>query len=960
MPPNNSPIDSLSLEQAIDRHPLIVAPETLVRDVIALMSETRACRGVFKSDSETEGFIFPFDRNLSPQIRSLCILVMTDSQLMGVFTETDVLQMAASGKNIEGVIVAEVMTRQVITLKTSECKDVLSVLNLFRQHQIRHLPVVDEQNQLVGLLTLDFLKMYGVLEGLQRKVSQLEAEKAELLQSRNAQLKQPVTARTTQLRGQAERDRLLAQVALRIRQSLNLDDILNSTVTEVRQFLQADRVLVYQFAPNWDGSIMAESVAQGWSVSLGTQIEDTCFRAKQGGEYRQGRKRAIADIYQAGLTDCHVRLLERFQVKANLVVPILMAEQLWGLLVVHQCTGFRQWQELELDLLEQLAVQIAIAIQQAKAFEQIQTELVERLRVEKALQQLAGELELRVQNRTVALANAITSLRLANGQLQQEISEREQAQKELLVGKERLQYLLSSSPTVIYSCKPEWDYQATFVSDNLSTLLGYETEKSVLEGFRFWIKLLHPEDAPYLFVQLLSSVKDDEKKTVEFRFLHKNGTYRWIQNNFRLVRDAVGNPLEIVGSLVDVTDQKLVEEALRQQLEREHLIVEIAQRIRESLDLEAILHTTVAQVQQLLLADRVLVYRINSDGTGCAIAEAVAPSWSKVLDITFPEEVFPKECYDSYIKGRVYTLCNREQSEVLPCLAKFLQQIEVKAKLVVPIIQKETLWGLLIAHQCSQPRQWQTWESSLLQQLATQLAIAIQQSELYQQLQVQLRDRQKAEEQITASLAEKELLLKEVHHRVKNNLQVISSLFSLQSQSVEDSQILSIIADSQNRIGAMALIHEKLYQSDSLTKIDFTDYIQNLANNLFASYNISPNLIYLNLRVSDVSLNLDTAIPCGLLISELVSNSLKHAFPDKQVGEIIIDFSVNSEGFLSLLVRDNGVGLPLGLHYKTTNSLGLRLIRALTRQLRGKLEVENDNGAIFHITFPSPQERQRF
>ena len=214
--------------------------------------------------------------------------------------------------------------------------------------------------------------------------------------------------------------------------------------------------------------------------------------------------------------------------------------------------------------------------------------------------------------------------------------------------------------------------------------------------------------------------------------------------------------------------------------------------------------------------------------------------------------------------------------------------------------------------------------------------------------------RKQAEEHLQASLEEKELLLKEVHHRVKNNLQVISSIFSLQSQYNNDPDILSLLADSQNRIRSMALIHEKLYRSDTLARIDFADYIKSLVRDLFASYNTSSNLIRLHLNVDNVPLNLDTAIPCGLLINELISNCLKHAFPNQQPGEIRVDFGNDSANQLCLVVQDTGIGLPENWNIKQANSLGLRLVRALTRQLLGKLEVYNDNGAVFQITFPKP------
>ncbi|MGB7445284.1 MAG: PAS domain-containing protein [Coleofasciculaceae cyanobacterium] len=188
-----------------------------------------------------------------------------------------------------------------------------------------------------------------------------------------------------------ERQTLIATTALRINQSLNLENILNTTVTGVRQLLNSDRVLVYKFKPDMSGEVVAESVAPGWLASLGSHITDTCFQQGAGSEYRQGRKKAIADIYQAGLSDCHIKLLEQFQVKANLVVPILLATsapsatQLWGLLIAHQCDSMRQWEAEELQLLDELAVQIGTAIEKAQLYSQLQAELRERKQAEAAL-----------------------------------------------------------------------------------------------------------------------------------------------------------------------------------------------------------------------------------------------------------------------------------------------------------------------------------------------------------------------------------------------------------------------------------------------------------------------------------------------------------------------------------------------------------------------------------------------
>ena len=220
-----------------------------------------------------------------------------------------------------------------------------------------------------------------------------------------------------------------------------------------------------------------------------------------------------------------------------------------------------------------------------------------------------------------------------------------------------------------------------------------------------------------------------------------------------------------------------------------------------------------------------------------------------------------------------------------------------------------------------------------------------------QELQIELAERRRIEAQITASLREKEVLLKEIHHRVKNNLQVISSLLDLQASNIEDSRTVDMFRDSQNRVNSMGLIHERLYQASDLARIDFAEYIQDLANNLFYSYAGNSESIELRIQVESIYLDVDTGIPCGLIINELVSNCLKYAFPEGSSGTI--DIALRHEGDdMILSVCDDGVGLPPGMDYRKTSSLGLKLVSTLTRQLKGKIEVSSQNGSQFIIQFP--------
>ena len=219
---------------------------------------------------------------------------------------------------------------------------------------------------------------------------------------------------------------------------------------------------------------------------------------------------------------------------------------------------------------------------------------------------------------------------------------------------------------------------------------------------------------------------------------------------------------------------------------------------------------------------------------------------------------------------------------------------------------------------------------------------------------------QKATAKTEASLKEKEVLLREIHHRVKNNMQVISSLIRLQSRNVKDEQQIEMLKESQNRIKAMALIHEKLYRSKDLANIDFNDYIKNLVNDLFLSYKVSTGKVALKMNIETVSFGIDTAIPCGLIVNELVSNSLKHAFPKGRDGEIKISLRTLEEGDIELIVSDNGVGIPKDLDFRNTESLGLRLITNLTeKQLQGKVELNRNKGTEFQIKFKEVKYKER-
>lgn len=234
------------------------------------------------------------------------------------------------------------------------------------------------------------------------------------------------------------------------------------------------------------------------------------------------------------------------------------------------------------------------------------------------------------------------------------------------------------------------------------------------------------------------------------------------------------------------------------------------------------------------------------------------------------------------------------------------------------------------------------------------------------ELRRELFERQMAEKELLASdqklrqsLAEKESLLKEIHHRVKNNLQIVSSLLYLQEDYMTDPKGVDILRESQNRVKSMALIHEQLYGTADLAKIDFGRYIEGLTANLFDAYGIDPDRIRLNVRTGDIALGVDMAVPCGLIINELVSNALKHAFLPDASGTIDIAIQTPDTGRIEMVVADDGIGLTEPPADAEKKSLGLRLIDTLTAQLDGTLVINTEKGTRFSITLNAPEQPEK-
>ena len=324
-----------------------------------------------------------------------------------------------------------------------------------------------------------------------------------------------------------------------------------------------------------------------------------------------------------------------------------------------------------------------------------------------------------------------------------DITARKNADNQLWQSQQRYRILAEAVPNLIWLT--DSNGTITEVNQRTQQYFGKSLEQIQTDG---WLEFIHPDDRVIVEQSIFTADLLYQPYSLEYRLKRLDGVYRWHLAQVLPICDIWDELREStmwLGSCTDIEDLKQTEVLLQQKANQEDLIKKITQRIRESLDLKEVLNTTVEEVRRFLGADRVLIYQVFSGGTGAAIAESVEGDWIKILDIVLPLEVFPEEIYERYAQGRVFVLSDREKGPVLDCLVDFLNTIQVKAKLVVPIVQNNRLWGLIIAHQCSSTRQWQEREIDILRQIAVQLAIAIQQSELYEQLQDELKQRKQIE-----------------------------------------------------------------------------------------------------------------------------------------------------------------------------------------------------------------------
>ncbi|MEA5605415.1 GAF domain-containing protein [Nostoc sp. UHCC 0252] len=515
----------------------------------------------------------------------------------------------------------------------------------------------------------------------------------------------------------ADKAQIFIEITRSIRQSLNEEDVLKTTVEEARKALSTDRVLVYSFNANWSGTVIAESVVPGYPKVLRSEIEDICFSRGYVEKYQSGRVVATNNIRESGLADCHINLLESFAVKANLVAPILKDEQLYGLLIAHHCSRPRDWEQPEIDLFAQIAMQVGFALDHARLLQRVEAEGVQ----------------------SQLLADTIGSIR-------QSLNEEDVLKTTV----EEVRKVLSTDRVMVYSFNANWS--GTVIAESVvltyPKILRAEIEdpcfgqgyvEEYQSGRVLAINNIYEVGLADCHINLLESfgvkanlvapiLKDEQ--LYGLLIAHQCSKPRnWQQSEidlFAQIAMQVGFALEHARLL-----QRIEAEAMRSQL-----LVNITRSIRKSLKEEDVLKTTVEEVRKALSTDRVLVYTFYANWFGVIIAESVVPAYPKVLQSKIYDPCFTEGYIEKYQSGRVVATNNIYESGLADCHISLLESFAVKANLVAPIIKDEQLFGLLVAHQCSGPRDWQQPEIDLFTQIAMQVGFTLDHARLLEAYQV--------------------------------------------------------------------------------------------------------------------------------------------------------------------------------------------------------------------------------
>ncbi len=582
---------------------------------------------------------------------------------------------------------------------------------------------------------------------------------------------------------QDEKQKALSGVIARIRKSLDIDTIFKITVTEVRQLLKTDRVGVFRFYPElgWEGEFIYEDVGVEWNSALAAKLRDHCFATEFAGLYQQGRIKAMADIYQADASDCHVQILERFQVRANVAAPLMKGKDLWGLLCIHQCDAPREWEASEIEFVQLIAEHLAVALQQADYLEQV------KLQSAQLAQATAREKAAEWQK---TIAKTIEKIRQSLD-----------LESIFRISTAELRLLLNADRVAIYRFNPDWSGEFVFesVAEGWSSLIYEQSQQPELlenvsecsvkdlavppvadtylqdtEGGYFsrcevyrvcndiyntgfskcYIKVLESYQAKaYIIIAIYHS-----QKLWGLLAVYQNTESRdWQEDEIYLLTQ-VGIQLGVALQQAEFLQQTQAQAAeISKAAERQRALVNTVDKIRRSLDIDTIFNTTTQEVRRLLEVERVAIYRFYPDWSGEFVADSIIDGWTPVVK---PQPVTERLFLQGTQAGKY-----------------------ARHEVFVPISQGEKLWGLLVAYQNSQPRYWQDEEINLLAQVGVQLGVALQQAESLKQMQMQAEQLAKAAER-ERKATQREKTLAATVEKIRQSLD-LKTIFATSTKEVQ-------------------------------------------------------------------------------------------------------------------------------------------------------------------------------
>ncbi|WP_313933745.1 MULTISPECIES: PAS domain-containing protein [unclassified Calothrix] len=563
-----------------------------------------------------------------------------------------------------------------------------------------------------------------------------------------------------------------------------------------------------------------------------------------------------------------------------------------------------------------------------------------------------------------------------------DLTARKRAEQALQESEQRWQLALHGNNDGIW----DWNVQTNevFFSPRWKEMLGYQ-DHEIANNIEEWSKRVHPDDLDWV----LKAIQEHfAKKTpyyvTEHRVQCKDGSYKWILDRGQALWDHAGNVVRMVGSHTDVDDRKRAEEEIKRQNRRSQLFSEITLKIRESLQLNHILQTTVTEIQKLLHADRVLIFRLSSDGSGTVVQEAVLPGLTVTLGQTIDDHCFKENYLEKYRQGRVSTITDVAKANISDCHREFLQLYSVQANLVVPILIRDGVWGLLIAHQCHSPREWQSSELDLLQQLANQIGIALAQAQLLEQetRQAQELGRSNSELEQFAYIASHDL--QEPLRMVTSYLQLLERRYKNQLDARAD-EFINYAVDGAQRM--QTLINDLLNYSRVSTRAQPFKLVD--CNTVLAKAIANLQIAIQESQATITAEPLPQVVADNSQLIQVFQNLLANAikFRQEEPPQIYITATRNTiesnpenshhnslaaEWLFSF--RDNGIGLESQyaekifvifqrLHSRSKypgTGIGLAICKKIVERHGGRIWMESKpgTGSIFYFTIPEETGKQ--